>query len=143
RRHPQHPLQRLTRLARGRAERTAASTHPTSWRSPPSPHASTMISMRATSSFGLLCLALSIAACGGDADAPGSSGSSSGSGGNGSGTAPTWWEDVAPIVYDNCLDCHREGGIAPLGLESYEQASAAAALMKIETEARRMPPWHA
>ena len=32
----------------------------------------------------------------------------------------TYHEDVQQIVNDNCVVCHREGGIAPMPLDSYE-----------------------
>lgn len=59
------------------------------------------------------------------------------------GTAPTWWEDVAPIVYAECVSCHQEGGIAPVALIEYEDARQLSGLMASEVEARRMPPWPA
>jgi hypothetical protein len=66
--------------------------------------------------------------------------------GSGAGTSgsPTWWEDVAPIVYQNCLGCHTAGGIAPFTLESYADVkSPVAEVMALATEQRTMPPWHA
>ena len=30
---------------------------------------------------------------------------------------PTFWGDVAPIYYERCVECHREGGIAPFRLD--------------------------
>lgn len=56
------------------------------------------------------------------------------------GSVPTWSEHVAPIVFRNCVGCHREGGIAPFGLTTYPQASSVAELMSREVSARRMPP---
>ena len=35
--------------------------------------------------------------------------------------APTFAKDVAPIVFDKCASCHREGEVAPMSLLSYEQ----------------------
>ncbi|HZO15537.1 MAG TPA: hypothetical protein VFB62_19830 [Polyangiaceae bacterium] len=55
---------------------------------------------------------------------------------------PVWWRDVAPIVYENCASCHREGGIGPGVLTSYDDARAAGAAMREQTHARTMPPWH-
>ena len=37
--------------------------------------------------------------------------------------APTWYQDVAPIVVSRCGGCHRDGGIAPFALDSYEAAA--------------------
>lgn len=106
----------------------------------------------------LSALAFALAACGGGGGADSSGGSSS-SGGGGSppdgmfrGTdnvcgatadvkaAPTWAEDIAPIVMKNCAGCHREGGIAPFALLTYEQVKPLAALMADRTASREMPP---
>ena len=38
--------------------------------------------------------------------------------------APTYWQDVAPIYFDNCVTCHREGGAGPFVLDDYETAAA-------------------
>ena len=55
--------------------------------------------------------------------------------------APTFAHDIAPIVYNNCTKCHRQGGIAPFALESYDNAQTHGVAMKYATEARHMPPW--
>lgn len=52
----------------------------------------------------------------------------------------TWAEHVAPLVFQHCVGCHREGGIAPFSLTSYDEASTRAELIRTETTARRMPP---
>jgi hypothetical protein len=56
--------------------------------------------------------------------------------------APTYYQDVAPILAQNCLSCHSPGGIAPLPLGSYAEAQVAATRIAAETAARRMPPFH-
>ncbi|MCA9623653.1 MAG: hypothetical protein KC731_31745 [Myxococcales bacterium] len=78
-----------------------------------------------------------------------------GEGGSGSGTAtgtntgsppagtPTFWGDVAPILYDNCVSCHADGGIAPLSLVSYGEARAVGPAIAGVTANRTMPPWGA
>lgn len=55
---------------------------------------------------------------------------------------PLFWEDVAPIVYKNCLSCHTEGGIAPMELKDYDDAVRFAPLIANEVEERNMPPWN-
>lgn len=55
-------------------------------------------------------------------------------------SAPTWAEHVAPILYSQCVSCHRAGGIAPFALETYPQAAGMAAEIEAETSSRRMPP---
>lgn len=52
----------------------------------------------------------------------------------------TWSADVAPIVFDNCVPCHRAGGVAPFVLSDYDSASAWAKPMKQAVMNRTMPP---
>ena len=58
----------------------------------------------------------------------------------------TFTRDVAPILQENCVRCHRDGGWAPMSLETYEVASTYAPLMKYKTGLRdragAMPPWY-
>ena len=55
----------------------------------------------------------------------------------------TYYDDVAPIVQEHCLQCHQEGGIAPFRLDDYQVAKENAAAMAADTAARLMPPWSA
>jgi len=55
--------------------------------------------------------------------------------------APTWSEDVAPIVYQNCSGCHRPGAIGPFSLLTYADAFGAAVSMMDAVNDKRMPPW--
>jgi mono/diheme cytochrome c family protein len=57
--------------------------------------------------------------------------------------AVTFSEDVAPILYANCVSCHRPGEAAPFSLISYEDVSKRAKNIAKVTQARQMPPWHA
>src|SRR4051794_39332089 len=59
----------------------------------------------------------------------------------GSSTPLTYYDDVAPILQDHCLQCHQEGGIAPFRLDDYATAKAKAAAIAGDTAARTMPPW--
>jgi hypothetical protein len=72
-------------------------------------------------------------------------GSSSGDddGGDDQSSGPTWYRDVAPILAEHCMGCHRDGGIAPFSMETYEVASAAAPMMLEAVETGIMPPWDA
>jgi hypothetical protein len=56
---------------------------------------------------------------------------------------PTFAEDVAPIVYKNCVSCHRTGGLAPFSLVYYDSATPYLAEMKEAVSKGSMPPWHA
>jgi hypothetical protein len=89
---------------------------------------------------GFAVLAAAVCACGGSTDGGGGAAST----GAGAGTsAPTWYEHVAPIVYESCLGCHVAGGIAPFPLIGYDDAKAMAGVIAGATKARTMPPWHA
>ncbi len=57
--------------------------------------------------------------------------------------APTWHQDVAPIVARNCETCHSEGQIAPFTLTSYEDAAPIAGWIAETVESGSMPPWGA
>jgi Tol biopolymer transport system component/mono/diheme cytochrome c family protein len=64
----------------------------------------------------------------------------------GAASAPprtTFTETIAPIVYANCVACHRPGEAAPFSLISYEDVAKRGALIARVTESRYMPPWHA
>ena len=54
--------------------------------------------------------------------------------------AVTYYENVAPILRENCLSCHQADGYAPFPLASYEQVRDKAAAIAIATNARQMPP---
>jgi hypothetical protein len=55
----------------------------------------------------------------------------------------TFSETVAPIVYQNCVTCHRPGEAAPFALISYEDVKKRGPLIAAVTKSRYMPPWHA
>ena len=58
------------------------------------------------------------------------------------GQDATWAEDVAPILYASCVECHQPEGIGPMSLLDYETARTYAPLIKFMVETRQMPPWH-
>src|SRR6266496_2451343 len=55
----------------------------------------------------------------------------------------TFSETIAPILYENCVTCHRPGEAAPFSLISYEDAKKRGPLIATVTKSRYMPPWHA
>ena len=57
--------------------------------------------------------------------------------------APTFSEDVAPILFENCTSCHRAGQAGPFSLQSYDDAKKRGAFLAAVTASRYMPPWHA
>ena len=56
---------------------------------------------------------------------------------------PTYSEDVAPILLNNCASCHRPGQAGPFALLTYEDAKKRGQLIEVVTKSRYMPPWHA
>jgi hypothetical protein len=78
-------------------------------------------------------------------DAPGapSAGARAGSGArSGDPDAVTFARDVAPILQENCQECHQAGSIAPFSLTTYRDARRWASRMRDEVADRIMPPWH-
>jgi tetratricopeptide (TPR) repeat protein len=53
----------------------------------------------------------------------------------------TFNRDIAPIVYRNCIVCHRPGESAPFSLLTYAEARKRAGLITALTTSRFMPPW--
>lgn len=54
---------------------------------------------------------------------------------------PTYCRDVAPILYANCVECHREGEVAPFSLATFSDARRRARMIASVVEGRVMPPW--
>jgi tetratricopeptide (TPR) repeat protein/mono/diheme cytochrome c family protein len=55
--------------------------------------------------------------------------------------AITFSRDVAPILFEHCVVCHRPGGVAPMSLMSYQEIRPWARAIAEQVGARRMPPW--
>ena len=55
----------------------------------------------------------------------------------------TFNKDVLPILQNNCQECHRPGGIAPMSLLTYENARPWAKAIKTAVVNKQMPPWFA
>lgn len=55
----------------------------------------------------------------------------------------TWARDVAPILAANCVECHREGDIAPFPLVEHADAQKRAKTIAEACTSRFMPPWKA
>ncbi len=54
---------------------------------------------------------------------------------------PDFATDIAPIIYQNCIDCHRPGGIGPFSLTDYPAVSRRARQIAEVVEDGYMPPW--
>jgi hypothetical protein len=55
----------------------------------------------------------------------------------------TYNRDVAPILYKNCVMCHRANDIAPMSLMTYKETLPWARAIRLAVVQRKMPPWHA
>ena len=53
----------------------------------------------------------------------------------------TYSRDIAPIIQTRCLNCHREGQVAPFALADYDQTAKRAKQIVRVTQDRIMPPW--
>jgi tetratricopeptide (TPR) repeat protein/mono/diheme cytochrome c family protein len=53
----------------------------------------------------------------------------------------TFTKDVAPVVYERCVGCHRPGGGAPFDLLTYDDVRRRASQIAAVTASRSMPPW--
>jgi hypothetical protein len=53
------------------------------------------------------------------------------------------FNDVAPIIYQHCMTCHRPGEVGPFSLITYADVSSQANAIKIAVNNRVMPPWSA
>ena len=55
--------------------------------------------------------------------------------------AVTYSGDVAALIQQNCMICHRPGGIGPMNLVTYEDARRYAARIRAQVSNRLMPPY--
>ena len=58
-------------------------------------------------------------------------------------TGITYHNRIARILQNNCQACHREGGVAPFTLGSYEEVAAQSGSIRRAVEQGIMPPWFA
>lgn len=56
---------------------------------------------------------------------------------------PTFSEHVAPIIFQNCVTCHRPGEAAPFTLMNYQEVRKRGKQIAQVTASTYMPPWHA
>jgi len=55
--------------------------------------------------------------------------------------APTFYRNIAPIIYQNCSTCHRPGESGPFSLLSYDDVKRHASQIAAVTKSHFMPPW--
>jgi len=53
----------------------------------------------------------------------------------------TFSEHIAPIIYNNCTSCHREGEIGPFPLTNYNEVASWGQMIEYVTQIGYMPPW--
>jgi hypothetical protein len=54
---------------------------------------------------------------------------------------PNFSNDVAPILFAHCVECHRAGEVAPMPLTTYKEARPWAKAIRDRVVARTMPVW--
>jgi len=54
---------------------------------------------------------------------------------------PTYTGEIGRIINENCVVCHREGGVGPMQLTNYEQVRPWAPLISMRVASREMPPY--
>lgn len=58
-------------------------------------------------------------------------------------SAVTYSNQIARILQNRCVECHRPGEIAPFSLTSYDEVVGWAEMIEEVVRDNRMPPWHA
>ena len=53
---------------------------------------------------------------------------------------PDYVTDIAPILKDQCVACHRKGGIAPFAMDSHQMVQGWSTMMRETLMTKRMPP---
>jgi len=54
---------------------------------------------------------------------------------------PTYCRDIAPLLNNNCVTCHRPGEVAPFSLRTYNDVRKHGRLIAAIVQAKIMPPW--
>jgi mono/diheme cytochrome c family protein len=57
------------------------------------------------------------------------------------GAAPTYSKDVAKILNNRCVECHRAGEIGPMAFTSYKEVRPWAKAIRASVATGKMPPW--
>lgn len=53
----------------------------------------------------------------------------------------TWADGVGQLFQQNCVKCHRQGGIAPFSLETYSDVAPMVNMIQTSINSGAMPPW--
>jgi len=54
---------------------------------------------------------------------------------------PTFAKDVAPILFEKCVSCHRAGEVGPMPLTSFTEVRPWVRAIRAAVTSRAMPPW--
>ncbi len=57
--------------------------------------------------------------------------------------AVTYHNRISRIVQNNCLECHRSGGVGPFSLATFEEVGSHAGMIRKQVARGAMPPWFA
>jgi hypothetical protein len=52
-------------------------------------------------------------------------------------------ETISPMLRDNCVTCHRAGGMGPFAMTDYNIIKGFSPMIREVIRTKRMPPWHA
>ena len=52
-------------------------------------------------------------------------------------------EDISPIIYNNCTECHRPDQSGPMSFTNYLEVASLGSMIEYVTQSGYMPPWHA
>lgn len=55
----------------------------------------------------------------------------------------TYYNDIEPVIINNCAVCHKPGGYGPFPLTSYEEVKNKGSFIGHVVKSRYMPPWKA
>ncbi len=55
----------------------------------------------------------------------------------------SYTEEIAPMLEENCVACHRQGGIGPWAMTDYNMIRGFSPMIREVVRTERMPPWHA
>ncbi len=55
----------------------------------------------------------------------------------------TWHREISRLVQRHCVECHRDGGVGPFALDSWDDVVAHAPMIRQVVENGTMPPWFA
>ena len=55
----------------------------------------------------------------------------------------SYTDTIAPLLIENCLACHRPGGIGPWVMSDHNMVLGFSLMMREVVRTQRMPPWHA